>query len=923
MTYVDATLNRDRGTIDVVERVNGRRVYNTYPSRYVVYFPSVKGKHNSIFGTALDKYETTRYEDFQRELRMIPRDNQFESDINPIFRCFYDHYRQAAAPKLNVAMFDIETDFDPQRGFSSTEEAFNAITAVSVHCNWLNTNYTLVLRPRTLTHDQAAEICSRFDNTVLCDTEAELLDVFLTLIEDADILSGWNSSGYDIPYLHNRIIQVLSREHTKRLCLWNKFPRKREFEMYGKQNITYDLIGRVHLDYLDLYRKHTYHEMHSYRLDFVGEYEVGEKKIAYEGSLDRLYNEDFEKFIEYNRQDVMLLVKIDAKLQFIELCNALAHDNGVLLATTQGSVLLIDNAITNEAHDLGLIVPSRRREAEPERSVLSEDDSDSEPNGIVGAYVADPVQGMHEWIGGVDINSLYPSVIRSCNMSKETLIGQIRSTATDRLIAHRMQKEKRTFADSWNEMFGTLEYFQVLNREVSMLTVDFEDGTTAELSGDEIYQWIFENPSKPMILTANGTIFDASRDGVVPGLLARWYSERKQLQAEAKNLAKKADQETDPVKKQEYKEQADFYDRRQLIKKILLNSAYGALGNAGSLYFDSRIAQSTTLTGRSIVKHMGAKINEVITGEYDYKGKAIIYGDTDSQYFSAYPVMKDQEEFKDFGWDKADVVKLYDQIADITNDSFPEFMKQALNVPESRSVIKAGRELIATRGVFITKKRYAVLIFDKEGKRKDVNGSPGEIKAMGLDLKRSDTPKPVQEFLSKLLTALLINQPKNQIFDMIREFRTEFASWPSWSKGTPKRVNNLTMYGDVKKRQDGLSDVFAQGSTVKKKVIPGHVLASINWNNLRHIHMDRNSSAIQDGGKVIVCKLKSNVLGMTSVAYPVDQLILPEWLKSLPFDDELMSETLITKKVENLLGVLGWDLNDARNHQTFDDLFSF
>jgi len=627
MTYVDAILEKDKNCIHVVERVNHKRVFNTYPSKYVMYFPSERGKYTSIYGERLDKFETTRWEEFQRECRLVPKTQQYESDMNPIFRCFYEHYKNAASPHLHVGFFDIEVDYDPDRGFSSADEAFNPVTAISVYLTWLDKNFTLVLKPKTLTVDQASDIVDKFEDTVLCSSEAELLDVFLTLIEDADILTGWNSEGYDIPYLHNRIVQVLSKEHTKRLCLWNKFPKKREYESYGKPTVTFDLVGRVHLDYLQLYRKHTYHEMHSYRLDFVGEYEVGEKKVAYEGSLDKLYNEDFEKFIAYNRQDVMLLVKIDRKLKFIDLSNDLAHTNGVLIQTTMGSVQLIDNAITNEAHDLGLCIPIRRRETEVQKD---SDGEDIEPTGIAGAYVADPVEGMHKWIGGVDINSLYPSAIRSLNMSKETVVGQIRPVGNDRLIQHRMQKEKRTFADSWNEMFGIIEYNQVMNREMVMLTVDFEDGTTVELSADELYQWIFENPKKQMTLSANGTIFDLSKEGVVPGLLARWYGERKIMQAKAKEFFKQADAETDLDKKQEYKDQAEYWDRQQLIKKVGLNSLYGSIGNASSAWFDARIAQSTTLTGRCIVKHMGSKINEIIAGEYAHKGNAVIYGDTDS-----------------------------------------------------------------------------------------------------------------------------------------------------------------------------------------------------------------------------------------------------------------------------------------------------
>lgn len=537
LTYVDAVLNKDRNTIDVVERVNGKRIYTSWPSRYVVYFPSDRGKYTSIFGTRLDKFETTRAEEFQRELRMIPREKQFESDINPIFRCFYDHYRQSPSPDLHVAFFDIETDFDPLKGFSSAEEAFNPLTAVSVWLSWLQRNFTLVLKPQRMSVAEAQRIVDKFEDTVLCSSESELLDVFLTLIEDVDVLSGWNSDGYDIPYIYNRIVQVLGKEHTRRLCLWNKFPRRKEYQSFGKDAVTYELSGRVHLDYLQLYRKHTYHEMHSYRLDFVGEYEVGEKKVEYEGTLDALYNNDFEKFIAYNRQDVALLAKIDAKLKFIDLSNDLAHTNGVLLPTTMGSVQLIDNAITNEAHDLGLMVPAKVRETREESQFAEEQE---ESHGIVGAYVADPVQGIHEWIGGVDINSLYPSTIRALNMSRETVVGQIRPTHTDKLIHKRMKEDKKTFADAWNDTFHILEYGMVINKDLTMVTVDFEDGTTAELTAAELYDWIFLNP-KPMTLSANGTIFDLSREGVIPGLLSRWYAQRKDMQAKARNMGKLAE----------------------------------------------------------------------------------------------------------------------------------------------------------------------------------------------------------------------------------------------------------------------------------------------------------------------------------------------------------------------------------------------
>ena len=152
----------------------------------------------------------------------------------------------------------------------------------------------LAVPPKTLNWDQAQNIAKDVPEVMLFQTEKEMLEVFLSLIEDADILSGWNSEGYDIPYTINRIVKVLSRNDTRRLCLWDQLPKERTYEAFGSERQTYDLIGRVHLDYMQLYRKYNYEERHSYRLDYIGEMEIGERKVAYEGSLDRLYNHDFK-----------------------------------------------------------------------------------------------------------------------------------------------------------------------------------------------------------------------------------------------------------------------------------------------------------------------------------------------------------------------------------------------------------------------------------------------------------------------------------------------------------------------------------------------------------------------------------------------------------------------------------------------------
>jgi DNA polymerase elongation subunit (family B) len=888
MSYVDAIWDREKDIVHVVERDPKKgRIYTDYPARYMFYYPDARGKYRSIFNETLNRVTAKSYKEFIKEQKTFSSSRLYENDINPIFRCLEENYLGKDAPKLNVAFWDIEVDFDPERGYASPDDPFMPITAIAVYLQWMDTMVCLALPPKTLTMEQAEEQVKEFPNTHLFDNEGDLLETFLQLIQDADVLSGWNSEGFDMPYTVNRIIKVLSKEDTRRLCLFDKFPKKREYEKYGKKAETYDLVGRVHLDSLELYRKYTYEERHTYRLDAIAEYELGEHKTQYEGTLDQLYNNDFKKFIEYNRQDCLLLDKLDKKLKFIDLANTVAHENTVLLATTMGAVAVTEQAIINEAHHRGMIVPSR-----PKRD---EDIS----NQAAGAYVAYPKKGLHDYIGSMDINSLYPSVIRALNMGPETIVGQLRQTYTNAEIEAKIAKGN-SFAAAWEGKFGSNEYELVMAKDIAQeIIIDWESGSSDVLSGAQIYELIFES-NQPWMLSANGTIFTHDVEGVIPGLLKRWYAERKEMQAKLKDAIKA-----------ENKIEEEYWDKRQLVKKINLNSLYGAILNVGCRFFDNRIGQSTTLTGRGIARHMASKINEVITGEYNHLGKSIIYGDTDSAYFSAYSTLKREIEKKEIPWDKDNVVQLYDTVAAEVNNTFPQFMADAHHCPKSRGeVIKAGREIVAIKGLFITKKRYAVLYYDKEGKRLDIDGKPGKIKAMGLDLKRSDTPEFMQKFLEEILTKVLNGSQEKEILDMINEFRTEFKSRPGWEKGSPKRANNIAEYQE-KERKAG------------KANMPGHVRASINWNTLKRMNGDKYSQQIVDGMKVIVCKIKDNPLGFTSVAYPVDELRLPKWFQDLPFNHSEMETTIINNKLDNLIGVLEWDLESTTQNNTFSSLFSF
>ena len=882
MSYIDALFDREHDRIHVVERRDGERCYQEYPANYIFYYDDPRGKFVSIYGNPVSRFSTRNNKEFRREVRIQSGKQLYESDINPIFRCLEENYKGQDGPRLNVAFFDIEVDFDSDRGFSPPDDPFNPITAISVYLGWVDRLITLVVPPKHMTWETAQEICAEFSDTLLFEREEDMLKTFLDIIEDADALSGWNSEGYDIPYTVNRVTRVLSKDDTRRFCLWNQHPKGRTFERFGHESQTYDLIGRVHMDYMQLYRKYTYEERHSYSLDAILEYEGLEGKTKFEGTLDALYNQNFKKFIEYNRQDVNGLAQLDKKLKFLDLAKTLAHENTVLLQTTMGAVAVTEQAIINEAHERGLVVPNRKER-------YSDDDT-----AAAGAYVAYPRKGIHEYVGSIDINSLYPSAIRALNMGPETIVAQLRPIMTERYIADKIRSGS-SFAAAWEGLFGSLEYTAVMEQKPGTeITIDWQDGAESVHSAAEVWHMIFDS-NQPWMITANGTIFTYEREAVIPGLLKRWYAERQDMQIRLKECKDTAEEE--------------YWDKRQLVKKINLNSLYGAILNPGCRFFDKRIGQSTTLTGRAIAQHMDAYVNECITGKYDHVGEAIIYGDTDSCYFSAYPVLKSEIEAGRMIWNRDIAVQLYNSIADQVNESFPGFMEQAFHVPRSMGeVIRGGRELVASKGLFITKKRYAVMYYDKENRRVDTHGEPGRVKAMGLDLKRSDTPKIIQDFLSEILNDVLTGATRDEIIAKIREFKYVFKERPGWEKGSPKRVNNLTKYAREEERQGRAN-------------MPGHVRAAINWNNLRRMNSDKYSMQIVDGMKTIVCKLKSNPLGWTSIGYPTDETNLPGWFRELPFDDTEMEATVVDQKLDNLLGVLSWDLASATNTEnTFQTL---
>lgn len=953
MAYIDAYHDRRKDTIRVAERINGKRLMRDLKPVYEFYATDARGTIPSVTGKMTTRYTFDSNKAMKEGKKMLASTETFESDVNVLVKTLSKNYKNEQAPDLHTAFFDIETDFCHERGYAPVDDPFNRVTAVSMYLKWIDALIMLVLKPEGMPQAEAEEIVARFadkeGHVVLCTNEVQMLTMFLDMIEDADVLSGWNSEFYDVPYLVNRIEMIMSSADTSRFCLWGQAPRARKTENYGKEITTYDFIGRVHFDYLELYKKHAGQVEQSYALDVIGEKITKQRKVPYDGNLDTLYNQEFEKFIDYGLQDSKLLYLIDKKLDYVNLHNRLAHQECVPLPATMGSVQLLETAVINEIHSWGEVVFDKREHPHSD--------------GAAGAFVQDPVKGLHDAIGLIDLNSLYPSVIRALKMSTESIVGQVRQDYTEAFLAERIEEQRikskskkfePNYTSAWHPLFAAIEHTKVVEGSDDLLTVDMEDGSTLQMTGKELQQVIFDENST-LVISANGTLFDRSKKGVIPSILERWYTERQLMQRavmDCKQLAGKStleaergytteEMETDLngytrrawlaenepqmtfTQKDDgkwYSDQPDVISTRaaywkmmQQIRKILLNSLYGALLNKHCRFYDKRLGQSVTLTGRSVTKHMASQLNVEFGHTYSVTGGVVVYGDTDSVMFSAKKFFEDNGI--EFDWNNREaVIELYLAVCDRVDQTFPGFMHKTFNTGlENGKIIAAGLEITGSRGLFLKKKRYGILKYWEDGFRKDVEGKPGELKAMGVEIKRSDTPKFIQNFLEEVFINLLDGGTEEELREKVKAFKRSFKDLDPWKKGSPKAVKNLT-------------NKTAEYERTGKCGV-GHVLAAINWNQLRDANHDVDSPEIVDGGKTIVCKLKDNQLGIKTIGYPIECADrLPEWFTSLPFDVDVMEAAVLTKKLDNLFGIVDMDLAIHDNlNTTIDnaDLFSW
>ena len=257
-----------------------------------------------------------------------------------------------------------------------------------------------------------------------CENEKDLLYDFINFWRSnfPDIITGWNTEFFDIPYLINRIKNVLGEDDAKRLSPWGDVYSKEVYQM-GRTQMVYDIRGIAALDYFDLYRKFTYTNQESYRLDHIAEVELGITKDENPHETFRdWYTKDYQSFIDYNIKDVELVDALEDKMKLIELCLTMAYEAKVNYVDVLGSVRYWDVLIHNYLMDKGIVIPQKK--------------TTNKSSKYAGAYVKEPQVGMHKWVLSFDLNSLYPHLIMQYNISPETMKSEktVPSMSVDKLL---------------------------------------------------------------------------------------------------------------------------------------------------------------------------------------------------------------------------------------------------------------------------------------------------------------------------------------------------------------------------------------------------------------------------------------------------------------------------------------------------------
>jgi len=711
MSYRNVVYDGRRGCVNLFTwDKDGKRVMHECSFEPYLYVEDNRGDKTSIFGTKVKKksfhnaYNRSRFVNdagIKRVFENCPPAQQFLLDMY-----WQENESEEFAEKpLKYCFLDIETYSVDH--FPDIENPTHVVNVITCWDNFSKKFHTFGIKPYTGK--------GRDDlNYVYCKDEREMFIRFLEYLENdfPDILSGWNSEFFDIPYIVNRMERVLGQEFVNRLSPLKRVHFRVIKGQFGREQKRYYIDGVACLDYLDVYKRFCLKLRESYKLDAIGQVELGDRKIDYGGvSLATLSDEDWNKFIDYNIQDVNLLVRLEEKLQYIPLLRTLSYVGLTTLEGAMGTIQVINGALTIRARKRNEIISTFIRNA----------DTGKNP----GAYVAEPKRGFKKNIVSFDANSLYPNVMISLNTSPETKVGKIERT-TDNSV-----------------------------------TIQHITGKLFELSKPDFVKFL---KTEQCSISKAGFLFSQKKKGIIPEFLEYYYNKRVEIK---KKLFKTKQKLKKDSKNLDLKYEVERLNTSQMVIKILINSCYGYMGNKNAPIGDDDIASSVTLTGQAVIKYSNELIKEFLKNEVkDITDReleeCVIYNDTDSSYISISPLIeKGIVEF----WDGDKVHKeTYDKIQEIEdylNEGISKWAEKAILTNNSRFVFK--RECIADVGVFLQKKRYVMHILDDEGIKEN------KFKYTGVEVVRTTMPNAIKPYAKQIIETMLTTQSLSQTNEILNK----------------------------------------------------------------------------------------------------------------------------------------------------------
>jgi len=734
-------------------------------------------------------------------------------------------------PKLiKVASLDIECECED--GFPEPMIAGEKVNAISIKPFGKE---TVVFGIGPWNHDRTDVIYHE------CTNEANLLMKFIKYwrTESFDIITGWNVNSFDITYLCNRIDRILGEDEHKKLSPWNQSD-VREFTAHGyqKQQV-YNLYGVNVLDYLELYRKHTFVNQESYRLDHIANVELGKSKLDYSeyGNLHTLYKQDYPKFLEYNVQDAVLVEELEEKLGLIELVQAMSYNAKCNYNDTFGMVKYWETIIYNFLKEQNIQTPPQR---------LRTGNDKMKP--IIGAYVKDPLVGGHDWVVSFDLNSLYPHIIMQYNISPEKMVKEYKEDVSiDRL----------------------------LNKECNLSYLKQQNNTVCP----------------------NGAKFKRDRQGFLPELMEKFYDERKQWKRKMIEYQIERESCKDRKRLRELDTLIKRANNNQMVRKIALNSAYGALANQYFAFFSIDLAEAITTSGQLIIKWSERTINDFMnktlgTEDEDF----VIAMDTDSVYITmdklvqkVLPEETDKGKIIDF------LNKSEGMFEKVLADGFDE-LSEYTNAFQNK--MEMGREVIADRGIWTAKKRYILNVHDNEG----VRLAEPKLKMMGIETAKSSTPQWVRTKLTEAFKVVM-NGTEQDLWEFVETSRKEFRNLPPEQVAFPRGCKGLVQYACP-------THIYSKGT-------PIHVRGSLLYNHhLKKKNIDRRYEMIKNGEKIAFSYLTvPNPINENVISF---MNVLPRELDLHRFIDyDMQFNKAFVDPLKVVISLIGWNVEPVASLDSF------